>query len=494
MEHQKNFIIYIPGLFSSYLLKGNDIIWPIDNKDIFKIYFNNFIKSPLKKLFNRKEIYGSSSSTIQTVEENTSTIREYLNKLADKNLTPGKITKNNDNIIELIKKNNENDYYVFNYDWRESFNETIQKLSNAIEELDVKDKHITLLSHSAGGIIAYKYINDLEKYGKNKNFKKINKYITIGCPIEGCVKALSVILGIYHQSVLTPENLKEIIDNGFFKSIYELIPANIHNLFFYKDTKALLSPNEIIQVLLKNGFTEETLRKSSEFRSELNNLTHNMYVDFLFIVGLYNKEPMCIGFDVDKNTLKVECIYDYAGDGTVLTYEATPTLMHRFKTRYVLGKHTYLTEYDDVLKIVEDEINTSYNQKHIVIARPLPSDNSVIEFYLFIIKNNEKYLVKDIKAQKIFFSQKTYLQDITKTLNNDKKKHTFSFKSNISYGLIKMKNTIVTYYENEDIENSTTNNEIISKEEFKINKNNTNKEYFKQLYIEINKPEINFLF
>lgn len=474
MEHQKNFIIYIPGLFSSYLLKGNDIVWPIDNKDIFKIYFNNFIKSPLKKLFHRRE-NASPLSTIPTIEDNGSSIKEYLNKLSDKNLTPGKLTRNNDNIIDLIKKTNNNDYYVFNYDWREDFNDTIQKLSNAIEELDIKDKNITLLSHSAGGIIAYKYINDIEKFGKNKNFKKINKYITIGCPIEGSVKALSVIMGIYHQSVLTPENLKEIIDSGFFKSIYQLIPANIHNLFFYKDTKSLLSPNEIIQVLLKNGFTEETIRKSSEFRAELNNLTHNVNVDFLFIVGLYNKEPMCIGFDVNNETLKVECIYDYAGDGSVLTYEAIPTLMHRFKTRYVLGKHVYLTEYDDVLKIVEDEINSATNQKHIVIARPIATENGMIEFYLFIIKNNEKYLIKDIKSQKIYFSHKTHLQDITKSLNNDKKKHTFFFKSNINYGFIKMKNVIVTYYENNDDKQVNT-------------------EYFKQLYIEINKPELNFLF
>lgn len=484
MENQKNFIIYIPGLFSSYLLKGNDIVWPIDNKDIFKIYFNNFIKSPLKKIFNRRDIQNiSSSSTIPKIEESGSTIKEFLIKLSDKNLTPGKLTKNNDNIIELIKKNNENDYYVFTYDWRESFEDTIQKLSNAIEELNVKDKNITLLSHSAGGVIAYKYINDIEKFGRNKNFKKINKYITIGCPIEGSIKALSVIMGVYHQSVLTPNNLKEIIDSGFFKSIFQLIPANIHNLFFYKNSKSLLSHNEIIKVLNKNGFTEQLLRSASEFRNELNNLSHNINVEFLFIVGLYNKEPMCTGFDVDPDTLNVECIYDYAGDGTVLTYEAIPGLVHRFKTRYVLGKHVYLTEYDDVLKIVEDEINSSYNQKLIVIARPISTDNNLIEFYLFLIKNNEKLLVKDIKAEKIYFSQKTHLRDITKQLNNDKKKHLFSFKSSVTYGFIKMKNVIVTYFEEDK-----------DKENKDVYKKNTNNEYFKQLYIEINKPEMNFLF
>lgn len=488
MENQKNFIIYIPGLFSSYLLKGNDIVWPIDNKDIFKIYFNNFIKSPLKKIFTKDNTHISSSSTIPKIEDSGSSIKEFLIKLSDKNLTPGKLTKNNDNIIELIKKNNENDYYVFTYDWRENFEDTIQKLSLAIESLDVKDKKITLLSHSAGGIIAYKYINDIEKFGTNKNFKKINKYITIGCPIEGSIKALSVIMGVHHQSVLTVNNLKEIINSGFFKSIFQLIPANIHNLFFYKNTKSLLSHNEIIKVLTKHGFTEQMLRSVSEFRNELNNLVHNINVDFLFIVGLYNKEPMCTGFDVDPKTLDVECIYDYAGDGTVLTYEAIPGLVHRFKTRYVLGKHIYLTEYDDVLKIVEDEINSSYNQKLIVIARPISTDNNLIEFYLFLIKNNQKLLVKDIKAQKIYFSQKTHLQDITKLLNNDKKKYLFSFKSSVAYGLIKMKNVIITYFE--DDENDKENDKD-HKNNFK---KNTNNEYFKQLYIEINKPEMNFLF
>lgn len=486
MDNQKNFIIYVPGLFSSYLLKGNDVVWPIDNKEIFKIYFNNYIKNPLKKLFFKNDNNISKSSTSMNSSDisinNNNTLKEYLVKLTDKNLTPGNLTKNNENLLNLIKKNNDNNFYVFTYDWRESFNTSIQKLSDSIEELDIPNKNITLLSHSAGGIITYKYINDTAKYGSNKNFKKINKYITIGCPIEGSIKALSVILGLCHQSVLTPENLKEIIENGFFKSIFELLPANIHNLFFYKNTKTLLSHRDIIQVLLNNGFTEENLRKASEFRGELNNLIHNINVDFLFIVGLYNKEPMCTGFDVDPDTHKLECIYDYAGDGSVLTYEALPTLMHRFRVRYVLGKHSYLTEYDDVLKIVEDEINTDYKQKYIVIAKPLSTNNNIIEFYLFLIKNNDKLLVKDIKAEKIIFTQKTHSQDITKNLEHDKKKHTFFFKTSNTYGLLKLKNTIITYYENEQNEHNDKKDK------------NINHEYFKLLYIEINKPEMNFLF
>lgn len=442
MIDDKNFVIFIHGLFSTTLLKGSDVVYPIEPVNVIKIYIKNLYENYIKTLVSKKKENKENCSE--------DTLKICIDKILDKNLKPGVLLDHYNNIIELIKKLCGKNYYIYTYDWRDDLNNIIENFDTELNKLEIENKNITIIGHSAGGLIAYKYINQ-EKYNNSVNFKKINKLICIGSPIQGSVKALSTIFGLYKEFFLKPEEIKDIINKNIVKSIFQLFPASIHNLFFFNDSKSLLKQEEYKQILYKYGFDDTLLNISIAFRQEMNELEQNKNVDMLFITGIYPKKPMCTSFTVNSDLDNIKCVYDYgAGDGTVLINESAPFISKNFRQRFVVGKHKYLTEYDETLNIIETEITSKeYNNVFItgnIINREKNKDKKILEFMLFLNINNKKYLIKDFTAERITFTNKTYNQDVTKTLYKNKKYNIFCIKTDFKYGTIKIKNGVFTYY------------------------------------------------
>lgn len=455
MDQDKNFIIYIPGLFTTSLYKGNEQIWPI-NKSLIMNYIGlfkmwNFLKKPFTDS-NQDHVH---SHPLDQDKE----LSNYVDKLTDPNLVTGLLINTNDNLIHLLKSINDNDHlFVFCYDWTKGFNEIISKFSEAVQKLKIENKNITIISHSAGGIIGYKYLNS-EQYKSDINFSKINKFITIGCPIQGSIKALTALLGLCQTSIVSPQILKNILDKGAFRSFYELFPINIKSLFQDKKTRQLLSEEEIINLLADNNIHHEHIKMATQFRTEMSELDSNPNVDFLFIRGSYNKEPMCAGILVDPETKHFEAFYDFgSGDGTVLSTEAVPDFSKRFRTRCVIGKHAHLTEMDDTLEIISQELTSEVKQKNILLAKIVNQEvnKGKLEFQLYLVKNNIQHLVKHISAEKIVFSNKTYVQDL-KSFDYNKTSKTFSFKTHYTFGVLKLRQIIIEYYLEKDNTITTSN-------------------------------------
>lgn len=497
MADEKNFVIFIHGLFSTTLLKGNDVVYPIEPTNMFKIYIKNVYDNYIKNLVSKKK---------ETPENNEETLlNSCINKILDKNLKPGTLLSHYNNIIELIKKICGKNYYIFTYDWRDDINTIIEDFNTEINKLEIENKHVTIIGHSAGGLIAYKYVNQ-KKYTNNENFNKINKIICIGSPIQGSVKALTTIFGLYKEFLLKTEDIKNLINANTLRSIFQLFPSNIHNLFFFNDTKFLLKQEDYRDVLYKYGFDDNHLNISVEFRKEMNELEQNKNIDMLFITGVYTKKEMCIGFTLDSKLENIKCVYDYgAGDGTVLINESTPFASKNFRQRFVVGKHRYLTEYDETLNIIENEISCKeYNNisvSGIIINTEKNKDKKKLEFLMFMNINNKKYLVKNFTAEKITFSNKSFNQDITKSLYKNKKTNIFCVKTNYKYGIIKIKNSVVRYYKNKtenlpleednvSIKNEKEDEEVMNEELSKTQENTevseeTNDVFFKHIYLDL---------
>lgn len=500
MTEEKSFVIFIHGLFSTTLLKGNDIVYPIEPVNVIKIYIKNLYDNYIKNIISKKN---------ENVENDKNILNLCIDKILDKNLKPGILLDHYNNIINLIKKICGKNYYVYTYDWRDDINIIIDNFNNELNKLEITNKNITIIGHSAGGLIAYKYVNQ-EKYNNdNKNFQKINKIICIGSPIQGSIKALSTVFGLYKEFFLNSEEIQKIINTDIIKSIFQLFPSCIHNLFFYNNTKVLLKQEEYKKVLYKYGFDDIHLNMSIEFRKEMNEIEQNKNIDMLFITGVYPKKPMCVGFALDNNLDNMKCIYDYgAGDGTVLINESTPFVSKNFRQRFVIGKHKYLTEYDETLNIIETEIlSKEYINEHVVsniINREKNKDKKLLEFMLFLNKNNTKYLIKDFVAEKITFNNKTYTQDITKTIYQSKKINIFGFKTEFKYGILKIKNGYFTYYldkknvNDKDIDSislkfENENDEEINTNETKnviVDKDQTETIFFKHMYVDL--QQLNF--
>lgn len=437
-----NFVIFIPGCFGTSLLKGNETIWPLSGNDKLKIFVKN-IERPFLRLFE-------NSHTSENIGFSDA-LKECLLKLSDKNLIPGKIVSSYDNIIDLIKTLTDNNFFIYSYDWRKSFNELVDDFAKQVDLLDVGDKNITIISHSAGGIIGYKYLCSESKYDtEDSNFSKIKKFIAIGTPIQGCIKALSAILGLLPEKILTSEELKIIVNSGFFQSIYELCPSNLHNLFYYKNTSTSLSNKHIIHILKENGFPEEKIKEVFTFRNEMNYISHNPNLDCLFISGTYTKTQMCSFFYVDMDTKEISCNFDVGcGDGTVLKEESFLDNNKVFRKRHVVGKHSYLTETDAVLKIIEEELTNSFVEQTIILATKVsnPQNVSKLSFTLDLLQDGKRYPIKDIAAKTIFFTHKTQSKNITKKINktND---NVFYFKTKLPYGMLKFRDFYFTYNPN----------------------------------------------
>lgn len=444
-EKNKNFVVFVCGLFSTHLMKGNETIWPLAKQDMARIYYTNRIKNPLKAIFQPKKKIDNEISEL---------IKNTMNKLIDKNLTPGKLMPYNDNIIKLIKKIVGNNYCIFSYDWRKNFNSLVEDFAKTIHNLKTDAENIIIISHSAGGIISYQYLCQEELYntGDNSNFSKIKKFITIGCPIQGSSKALSTILGVCNQSVLTQKEIEFIVKTGNFESIFQLLPNNIANLFVDKKTKTLINDEvQITKILEYNHISKDFIKLILSYKEQFLQLKQNKNVDHLFIVGTNPDTSMCTEYLVDPDSLDIECVYDYgAGDGTVLTRESVPINRNdnRYRTRYVVGKHCYLTEYDETLGIIEDELSNIDTPKYIIESLTINHKNKILEFKLYLVKNNEKYLITDFCAERIIFVNKEQSENITNTINKYKKSNSFYFKTNKKYGILKFRNLKVFFNDN----------------------------------------------
>ncbi|QKE44560.1 hypothetical protein Yalta_113 [Yalta virus] len=440
----KPFVVFIPGIFGTSLLKCGETVWPIKTSDKFKIIVNNIFEKPVNSLF----------SSDKKEDVLCPTIRELAHQLVDKNLTTGPVTHNYDNIINLIREIVKDNFFIFQYDWRNSINENVEIFAQTIEKLEVGDKDIVIIGHSAGGLIGHKYLASSDKYEtENSNFGKVKKFISIGSPLQGCVKALTAILGLLPQNLLTPNETKEILNMEFFKSIYELCPHNIQSLFYHKDTKQPLTSKQIVEILKKNGFPDTELKNFFNFKNDMDKLIINDNVHYLCISGVYSK-PMCSSFLADIETGEIDCVYDYGGgDGTVLKEESMLPPEFSFRKHTVLGKHAYLTEIDEVLDIIKKELNMEINKNIILFADVITRKDKQIDFNLYFIKNKTRFYITDLSAEHISFSRKTVTSNITKKItkkNTKKDPSVFSFRTKEKYGFIRFKNLSFFFKNSED--------------------------------------------
>lgn len=475
-----NFIIYIPGLFSTSLKKGNDVVWPISPTDLSIKYIKELAKKPFNAIFKKKPL--NEESNLKTV------VTKLLTTLQDKNLTIGELNNsNNTNIINLLKLYSNNNLFIFTYDWRQSFDVSTKRFKEEVDKLEINDKTITIVAHSAGGVIAYKYLNEnVESYNSESNFYKIKKCISIGSPMQGSVAALTAILGLTQSPYLEPTAIKTLVNSGNFKSFFELMPSNISNLFYNEDKQQLMTEDEMNLLLIEKGIDAQLLLDAYKFRDHFNNLEHNKLdlVNYLYIVGTYDIS-MCSGFLIRNNTIFTNRDPG-AGDGTVLSLEASLGPEKKARTRYVRGKHSYLTECDDTLSLIERELLSKlvHTPVHVYAINKTNVDTKntkpdKIYFELYYIDKGVHVPVIDFKCDEIHFVRKTIVSDVQSTLEKEKGINLYSIKTNHTYGLLIVRNAYIKYQKADVLD-----------EKEKIDKSGCGSIFAKSLYIDIHKKEI----
>ncbi len=216
--HFRNPVILIPGIMGSEILKNyddNSEIWPNANKLVLSITDGFMDDLALNidgtensaKLMKLGDIIRGTTVNILGIKYVSHTFDGLINEL------------------EANGYEENQDLFVFPYDWRKSNIENAVLLKNKIDEIltQTGDTKVDIIAHSMGGLLAKRYIYD-------NSADKVDKLIFIGTPHLGAPKAFKALMygddmtiHIGRLSLLSPNEVKKISQN--MPSVFELLPS-----------------------------------------------------------------------------------------------------------------------------------------------------------------------------------------------------------------------------------------------------------------------------
>lgn len=133
-------------------------------------------------------------------------------------------------IFNELKLKNDNQVFLFSYDWRLSNKTSGEKLYKFVKHLGNKlsCNKFNFVTHSMGGIVFSCYLKTLFK--NDKTFEEVNKAVISQCPFKGSVKSLSLLFmdqtGPIFPLFNTQASFRKVART--FPSVFELTP-------YYKD-------------------------------------------------------------------------------------------------------------------------------------------------------------------------------------------------------------------------------------------------------------------
>ncbi len=237
-------------------------------------------------------------------------------------MTP--FVNNYDGLINGLKQNGlkENeDFYVWNYDWRRPLADIVVNLNTFINQKVASNEKVILVGHSLGGVTSRIWAED------NRNDSRLEKIITLASPHLGSVDGyevwnggqisdLSNISSIAFKILLKIQGLNQKSDMAAARKYSPIIKDLLPTFDFVKKNGVVLSNDKLETkntfLISKNQMASVSAMKlfSGKDYKTMNSieLTNN---------GLFDK---VLGIWLDgriKNTL-----YINDGDGTVLTKSA----------------------------------------------------------------------------------------------------------------------------------------------------------------------------
>lgn len=169
------------------------------------------------------------------------------------------------------------DYFVFCYDWRKPIEHNKQKLSDFIQSNFSNEEKINLVGHSMGGLISRSYTQAYPN--------KVNKLITVGSPHSGTAKAYFA----WEGGIVLDDNLlsrlgKELIvflNNPFeqipLRTIRSRIPSLKDLLPTYNFLVDKNNPGNIKPIASHNQKNDYFMNLNSNLQNEVKNKISTIY-------------------------------------------------------------------------------------------------------------------------------------------------------------------------------------------------------------------------
>ncbi|MBI5734177.1 MAG: hypothetical protein HY973_04540, partial [Candidatus Kerfeldbacteria bacterium] len=234
-------VILIPGILGTEMKRGDELLWMDLSQMLFST--NDDFLDPLQMNSDGlpSDSLVSASDVVRFKDIPGPFNYDYFDGLVKEFISKGYIE--------------DDDIFVFPYDWRLDIRVIAQSLNNKIIQVlsQSGSLKVDLVAHSMGGLVAKQYIIDNPE-------SKIDKLIFIGTPHLGAPKALKALLfgdtfGV--PLILNQLEMKKLAQNML--SVYQLLPSkeyfnrigsyyydlsstnqNEHKVLTFLETKALL--------------------------------------------------------------------------------------------------------------------------------------------------------------------------------------------------------------------------------------------------------------
>ena len=312
----------------------------------------------------------------------------------------------------------DNNFFVFNYDWRKDVRSTKDDLDALIESAKTASGQtkVNLVVHSMGGLIARYYISDSTKA------IKVNKLIELGVPHLGAASAIKALvygepIGRWYFKIINigvnGKEVKDVIQN--FPSQQSLIPS-VKYYDFYSNSTDLPYPFRDDRDIDANAVTG-TLNYD-QTKNLLTNLNYNMTV-FGINEQLHNFLDPILN---QTNSVK---IYEIVGT-------AQPTLGQLHETWWITWPINLIPKTDEIFingddtvplysaSLKSDSLDISGATKIYYVEQrhgDMPKSDGISMQTVKSILNDDNTLPTDVKDQKISLEGQQITVDDDTTLD-----------------------------------------------------------------------------
>lgn len=215
----RNPVIFIPGILGTEFVRRT----PFLTDQLVWLDIAGLILSPSDR-FILNLSFNSDGTPVDPTVHPANVISLKINPINGDELF--NYTENFLNTLEQSRYQNDQNVFLFAYDWRMSNSSTSALLAERIEEIlnHTTSTKVDIIAHSMGGLVVKEYIR---RHGENS---RIGKLIFLGTPHLGSPDAIQNLLfggdlniKVRNHSFLNPGIVKELGRN--MPTIYELLPS-----------------------------------------------------------------------------------------------------------------------------------------------------------------------------------------------------------------------------------------------------------------------------
>lgn len=211
--------------------------------------------------------------------------------------------------------------YTYPYDWRQSNTRAADGLADLLDANVLKTHgasvEIMLIAHSMGGMVCRYYIES-GKYSARPGFARVRNLITIGTPYRGTVLALTGALGLEKRLFLSREQVKELVSDPRYPSLYEMLPPG-DEPFVWGTEGEKYDPRGAFEKL---ELVPENLEAARTFRSGLDLAKGAKLARYFAFYG--TRQRTGVHVLLKENSEPEAEQFDDAGDGTVPVWSGQP--------------------------------------------------------------------------------------------------------------------------------------------------------------------------